>query len=70
MNVSFKKDIHLVNVAKCPVHTSNLEQQIYNKAGEPDKEGGNDHTNDANGYLISYKFPVIKPVSTSIRMIV
>lgn len=70
MNTSFKKGIHFVNVSKCPVHTSNLEQQVYNNAGEPDKTQNNDHTNDAIGYLINYKFPVIKPTTNATRMIV
>ena len=70
MNTSFKKGIHFVNVSRCPVHASNLEQQVYNNAGEPDKTQNNDHTNDAIGYLINYKFPVIKPATNAARMIV
>lgn len=69
MNVSFKKGIHFVNTTKCPTHTENLEQQIYNKAGEPDKDAGNDHTNDANGYLISYRFPVNKATTRHVRLV-
>lgn len=56
-----------VNVARCPVYTSDLEQQSYNSAGEPDKKGGKDHRNDAAGYFISYCYPIIKPV-TNIRI--
>lgn len=70
MNTSFNKGIHFVNVKNCPNHTANLEQQIYNTAGEPDKTSGNDHTNDGNGYLINYKFPVLKPLTSAHRMIV
>lgn len=70
MNTSFEKGIHFVNIKKCPEHVSNLEQQVYNAAGEPDKAAGNDHTNDANGYFINYKFPVNKPATSSGRMIV
>ena len=70
VNNSFVKGIHYVNVKECPVHAANLEQQIYNTAGEPDKTGGNDHTNDASGYLIYYKFPVIRPTTNAARMIV
>lgn len=69
VNVSFKKGIHFVNVDRCTVHAANLEQQVYNQAGEPDKTAGNDHTNDAGGYLIHYKFPVVKLVSHSQNMI-
>ena len=70
MNQSFDKGYHFVNVARCPVHSANLEQQTYNNAGEPDKSAGNDHTNDANGYLISYKYPVLRPRTFSQSMIV
>ena len=70
MNNSFTKRQHFVNVKRCPMHAANLEQQVYNTAGEPDKTAGNDHTNDANGYLISYKYPVIKPTTTAARLIV
>jgi hypothetical protein len=70
MNTSFTKRLHFVNVKLCPTHAANLEQQVYNNAGEPDKTAGNDHTNDANGYLIHYKYPVIKPTTTAARMIV
>lgn len=69
MNTSFSKCYHFVNVAKCPTHSANLEQQVYNSAGEPDKTQGNDHTNDANGYLINYKFPVVKPLVKKTRLI-
>ena len=70
MNTSFIKRLHFVNVKQCSVHTSNLEQQVYNKAGEPDKTSNNDHSVDANGYLIHYKYPVIKPTTTAARLIV
>ena len=70
VNVSYKKGIHFINVKKCPVHTSNVEQQVYNQAGEPDKTAGVDHTNDASGYFIHYMFPVVKPVTHSQHMIV
>jgi hypothetical protein len=69
MNTSFTKGLHFVNVKKCPTHAANLEQQVYNNAGEPDKTAGNDHTNDANGYLINYKYPVIKPIVKRTRTI-
>ena len=44
VNTSFIKKLHFVNVKRCSVHTSNLEQQVYNNAGEPDKTSGDDHT--------------------------
>jgi len=70
VNTSFKRGNVFVNVSACPVLASNLEQQVYNDAGEPDKTQNNDHTNDAIGYLINYKFPVIKPTTNATRMIV
>ena len=45
------------DVARC------LEQQAYGKNGEPDKEGGFDHLNDATGYLVAKEMPIRKPVS-------
>lgn len=42
----------------CPSMVEGLEQQAYDKHGEPDKYGGLDHLNDALGYLVAYKFPV------------
>lgn len=53
---------YLVNESKCPTYADNLEQQVYSKAGEPDKTAGKDHTNDAAGYFISYDYPINKPV--------
>ena len=50
-----------VNPDKCPTIVEGLEQQAYNKNGEPDKTGGFDHLNDAGGYFIFNRFPVLKP---------
>ena len=50
-----------VNTARCPQYTDTLEQQVYNKQGEPDTEHDHDHPNDAAGYFIAYKYQVIKP---------
>lgn len=48
-----------VNTNACPVLTSCLEQQAYDpKTGEPDKKSGLDHPLDAQGYFISYCFPI------------
>ena len=44
-----------VNRDKCPVTHDELEQQIYDERGEPDKKGGKDHGNDAFGYFIDYE---------------
>jgi len=55
MNISFKSNkgeiTHFVNTNNCPVLTEALEQQAYKK-GQPDKAGGFDHINEAQGYFI------------------
>lgn len=55
MNMAFCNNdqvrTYLVNTNNCPRYTESLEQQTY-KNGEPDKQGGFDHTNDAGGYFI------------------
>lgn len=48
----------LVNFDNCPTLVEGLEQQAYNKNGEPDKTSGHDHCNDALGYLVCYKYPI------------
>jgi hypothetical protein len=65
MNAAFCNSLGLrnyrVNVDTCPNYTSNLEQQAWDeKTQEPDKKGGFDHTNDAGGYFIHSKWPVVK----------
>lgn len=55
---------YLVNAETCPTYADHLEQQVWNDQGEPDKSAGNDHTNDAAGYYIHSKFPLIKPALT------
>ena len=54
---------YYVNPLRCPEYTAALEQQVYDKFGMPDKASGVDHVNDAGGYFIAYKYPVIKPVT-------
>lgn len=51
-----------VNTRRCPEYTRCLEQQAYDKFGQPDKKSGNDHANDAGGYFICKFMPLIKPV--------
>jgi hypothetical protein len=47
-----------VNAGKCPVLVECLEKQAYDKNGEPDKSSDLDHSNDAQGYFITYRYPV------------
>lgn len=48
-----------VNEVACPLFAEALEKQAYNDKGEPDKTSGLDHPNDAGGYFINYRFPVL-----------
>ena len=50
--------LYFVNVEKCPNIALGLEQQAYDKNGEPDKTGGFDHLNDGVGYFIVRQFPI------------
>ncbi|MEM1189932.1 MAG: terminase family protein [Pseudomonadota bacterium] len=69
MNKGFESGDYLVNVKACPTYTRCLEQQAYNKNGEPDKTQGLDHHPDAGGYFMHRKHPIIKPAtSTTIGM--
>jgi len=52
-----------INDSACPNTARGLEQQAYDKNGEPDKSGGTDHQNDATTYPVVYEMPVIKPIA-------
>jgi hypothetical protein len=64
VNMAFQSGRVFVNPDTCPETARCLEQQPYNKQGEPDKTIGLDHQNDAFGYLVSYEMPVVKPAMT------
>lgn len=49
-----------VNTRNCPTFTEALEQQAYDKNGEPDKTTGHDHPNDAGGYFLVHEWPVVR----------
>jgi hypothetical protein len=53
-----------VNLDTCPQLTMSLEQQAYDKNGEPDKTNGWDHVNDALGYYVEARFPVQRQIFT------
>jgi hypothetical protein len=61
VNVALETGRMFVNDAKCPDVVACLEQQAYDKNGEPDKAAGFDHQNDATGYPIVFEMPVVKP---------
>lgn len=48
-----------VNAERCPTFAEALEKQAYDEKGEPDKSTGFDHPNDAAGYFINTRFPVV-----------
>lgn len=49
-----------INTDSCPVTTESLEQQSWAPTGEPDKTTGHDHMNDANGYFIAHRWPIVQ----------
>lgn len=59
-----------INTDRCPVTTEALEQQAYDKNGEPDKKTGHDHPNDAQGYFLVNRWPITKrtAIITPLRM--
>lgn len=63
MNKAFTgpRPLYRVNTTACPTYTESLEQQAYDDNGEPDKDSGFDHPNDAGGYFIYHHYPVVKP---------
>lgn len=63
VNTAFDKGQLWVNDREAPDFAESLEKQAYGVNGEPDKSGGFDHHNDAGGYFIVKKLPVIRPVS-------
>lgn len=56
----------LINTLACPETTECLEQQIYDKNGEPDKSANKDHLPDALGYFVHYHWPIIKPTASQV----
>ena len=61
VNTAFAKRRYWVNDTKCKTYAEALEQQAYDKNGEPDKDSGFDHHPDAGGYFAHQRMPVIKP---------
>ena len=52
-----------VNTSRCPILTSNLNEQAYDDNGNPRKSNNVDHMLDALGYFVHRKFAVSMPVS-------
>jgi len=64
MNSALKNGLLKISTKHCRESCECLEQQSYDKNGEPDKKSGHDHLNDSGGYLIAYELPVVKPLSS------
>lgn len=62
-NKAFADGLVKVNERLCPTVARCLEQQAYDKNGEPDKKTGMDHQNDATTYPIAYEMPIIRPMA-------
>jgi len=61
VNRSFSDNRIFINSRRCPTVANCLEQQAYTKNGEPDKDSGTDHQNDATTYPIAYEMPIRRP---------
>lgn len=57
-NKAFEDNWLHINADRCPRVAECLEQQAYDKNGEPDKSTGFDHQNDATTYPIVYERPI------------
>ncbi len=57
-----------INVDRCPMLVEALEKQAYDKNGEPDKTSGLDHVNDACGYFVHYRYPVLGKSLQRVRL--
>lgn len=68
MNILIGKRFLKVNCDLCPGLAEGLEKQAYNDKGEPDKTSGLDHENDAAGYMVVYRFPVLNSRIQKVRM--
>lgn len=59
---------YLINTHTCPSYADSLEQQAWDKNGEPDKSSGFDHINDAGGYFINREYPIIKKTAKVVNV--
>ena len=64
-NAAFSKGLVKINAKRCPVVAQCLEQQAYDKNGQPDKTSDNDHQNDATTYPIAFEMPIIRKGATA-----
>jgi hypothetical protein len=55
--------IFKINTDTCSTLTEGLEQQAWGDNGEPDKTTGHDHGNDAMGYLMVNRWPIVRRIA-------
>ena len=67
VNRQFESGKLFINALRCPETAKCIEQQAYDKNGEPDKKNGLDHQSDAFGYPIVYNFPIVKPIAGGLK---
>ena len=70
INTLFSQDRYFINTHTCPEGTNALEQQAYDKNGDPEKFNGGgtlDDYNDSAGYLIVRKFPIASRGHVSVQ---
>lgn len=63
MNAALEKGLVKFNTVVCKRTVECLEQQAYDKNGQPDKSSGVDHQNDATTYPIAYEMAIRKPAA-------
>jgi len=69
MNMAFEGSRgykYVVDLDGCPTYVETLEQQAYDKNGQPEKDKDQDHPNDAGGYFINMDYGITKP-STKVK---
>jgi len=54
-----------INIDACPVTTEAQEQQSWGSNSEPDKSTGHDHPNDAVGYFLVKRWPIVKRIASA-----
>lgn len=68
VNAALENGTVKINFDKCPVLVESLRKQAYNDKGEPDKQSGYDHITESAGYLINYKYPVVRKTASQFQL--
>jgi len=59
---------YVVHEEGCPLYIETLEQQAFDKHGQPEKNKDQDHPNDAGGYFIDHDYGITKPSTKQVEM--